>query len=164
MPKVEPRQLNIVFLDFDGVLVTEKSAFRRLSTGIVSDPDAITALNYLIAETDAYLVITSAWRLEYTASELSGLLQSWGVRSRILGITPCGSNRSVEIQVWLDEYRGPDPIGAFVILDDMTDMGNLSSRLIATDFEIGLTMTHARRACELLNRPIAYARPNAGSL
>jgi histidinol phosphatase-like enzyme len=148
--KVEPRRLNIIFLDFDGVLVTESSSFLRSSTGAVSVPDAIGALNYLIAETDAYLVITSTWRLEYTAQQLSELLQSWGVRSHVLGITPCGSKRSDEIQVWLDEYKGSDAIGVFVILDDMTDMGNLSSRLITTDSQIGLTMSHARRACELL--------------
>lgn len=155
MPKVEPRRLNIIFLDFDGVLVTESSSFLRSITGTVSVPDAIEALNYLIAETDASLIITSTWRLEYTAPELSDLLQSWGVQSDILGITPCGSKRSDEIQVWLDEYRGSDPIGVFVILDDMTDMGHLSSRLIATDSEIGLTMSHARRACELMKDRLA---------
>jgi hypothetical protein len=147
--------VRVIFLDFDGVLVTENSSFLRSSTGAVSVPDAIEALNYLIAETDAYLVITSTWRLEYSAQELSEVLQSWGVQARILGITPCCSKRSDEIQVWLDEYRGSDAIGEFVILDDMTDMGHLSSRLIATDFEIGLTMSHARRACELLKDRLA---------
>ena len=35
------------------------------------------------------------------------------------------------------------PVDAFVILDDLTDMGKLSSRLISTEFETGLTMVHA---------------------
>ena len=142
--------LYIVFLDFDGVLVTENSVFRRSVTGIVSDPNAIAALNYLLAETGAHLVITSTWRLDYTADELLELLLSWGVQSPMAGITPCGSTRTAEIQIWLNEYNDPDSIRSFVILDDIKDMGHFSSRLITTAFETGLTMSDAIRACELL--------------
>jgi hypothetical protein len=145
-----PRVLKIVFLDFDGVLVTPASSFRRSRTGTVADPDAVQALNYLIAETGARLVITSTWRLEYSLSELLELLRSWRVQADILGVSPSGASRGDEIQEWLDKFSGPAPVDAFVILDDLTEMGKLSSRLISTEFETGLTMDHARQALEFL--------------
>jgi hypothetical protein len=140
----------IVFLDFDGVLVTPTSSFLRSRTGTVADPDAVHALNHLVAETGAFVVITSTWRLEYSPTELSDLLRSWKVQAEILGVTQSGSSRGDEIRQWLDNFSGPAPIDAFVILDDLTDMGKLSSHLISTEFETGLTMEHVRRALELL--------------
>ena len=142
--------LKVIFLDFDGVLVTPTSSFRRSRTGIVADPDAVQALNYLVAQTGARLVITSTWRLEYSSSELWELLRAWRVQAEILGVSPTGSSRGDEIQKWLDQFNGPAAIDAFVILDDLTDMGELSSRLVSTEFKTGLTMGHARQALEFL--------------
>ena len=146
----EGRSQKVVFLDFDGVLVTEASSYRRSVTGTVADPDAVNALNYLVAETGALLVVTSTWRLEYSLGELSELLRSWRVQADILGATPSGFTRGDEIQQWLDQFGGPAGVDSFVILDDLTDMGKLSSRLINIEFETGLTMDHARQAVEFL--------------
>ena len=142
--------LRVIFLDFDGVLVTPASSFRRTGTGIVADPAAVDALNYLISETGARLVITSTWRLEYSLGELSELLHSWKVQAEIIGIAPSGSSRGDEIQEWLDNCGESTPIDTFVILDDLTYMGKLSPRLVSTEFESGLTMDDARRALEFL--------------
>ena len=60
---------------------------------------------------------------EYTADELSDLLVSWGVQARMIGVTPYGLSRSDEIHAWLNKAGRPDLVEAFVILDDMTDMG-----------------------------------------
>ncbi len=152
--------LKVIFLDFDGVLVTPSSSFRRSITGSVVDPDAVCALNYLIAETGACLVITSTWRLEYSLGELTELLRTWRVQAEILGVSPSGVSRGDEIQDWLDGFSGDGPVEAFVILDDLTDMGKLSSRLISTEFEIGLTMGHALQALEFL-RPIDERRSSS---
>jgi hypothetical protein len=145
--------LKVIFLDFDGVLVTPTSSFRRSRTGIAADPDAVHALNYLVAESGASLVITSTWRLEYSLAELSDLLRSWQIHADIIGVTGVTQSRSSrgdEIQQWLDNFSGPAPIASFVILDDLTDMGKLSSRLISTEFETGLTMDLVRQALEVL--------------
>ena len=72
----------------------------------VADPDAVCALNYLIAETGACLVITSTWRLEYSLGELTELLRSWRVQAEILGVSPSGVSRGEEIQDWLDGFSG----------------------------------------------------------
>jgi hypothetical protein len=142
--------INIIFLDFDGVLVTTASAFRRRDAREVADRDAVEALNYLLGETGARLVVISQWRLDYSEEELRGLLEAWGVQAEMLGVTPSAETRSEEIQMWLDEYRGDSPIGSFVILDDMTDMGHLAHRLVNTEFETGLTIGHAREALGLM--------------
>ena len=75
--------VSVIFLDFDGVLVTPASALRRSTSGGVSDPDAVKALNVLVAETGALLVITSTWRLEYSPEELAELLKSWDVQASV---------------------------------------------------------------------------------
>jgi len=143
--------IKIVFLDFDGVIITPESSFRRIGPLEAAHPKAIEALNYLLSETGARLVISSTWREDYSVEELRKLLKGWGVAAEILGTTPLLDQRSEEIQSWLDECSLP--IGAFVILDDMTDMGHLASRLINTDFETGLTMSHAVAARDLLIAP-----------
>jgi hypothetical protein len=143
--------MKVIFLDFDGVLITPKSAYLRARTGLVCAPDAIDALNRLIDRSDAGIVVTSAWRLDYSAEELIELLKSWGCRGQVLGISPRGLTRAEEIQAWIEGQS--ESIQAFVILDDMSDMGHLTAKLIATDFEIGLTHDHARRALGLLQSP-----------
>lgn len=135
-----------IFLDIDGVLVTPASSFQRSRTGAVCEPSAIQALNYLIAETGASVVITSTWRLDYTSEELREILLSWGLRAEIAGFAPQGSRRSEEIQSWL----GANGVSTFVILDDQADMGDLTAYLVQTDFEKGLTIDDARKACTLL--------------
>jgi hypothetical protein len=141
---------SIIFLDIDGVLVTPASMMRRNIAGNSSVPDSVHALNHLLVETGALLVVTSTWRLEYSLDELSDLFQAWGIQAGIQGITPSASSRSEEIHAWLDEFSRFTPVDAFVILDDMEDMGDLSSHLICTESKVGLTMRHAEQARDLL--------------
>jgi hypothetical protein len=149
----EACSLRIIFLDFDGVLVTAASAFRRSGTSSVADPKAVEALNWLVAQTGARLVVTSSWRLDYSADEIRALLRSWGVEGNVLGITGVAhspGSRGKEIQAWLDEHRLAGPIASFVILDDEPDMGTLSSRLIRTEIGTGLTRGQATMAQTIL--------------
>jgi phosphoglycolate phosphatase-like HAD superfamily hydrolase len=136
--------MKIVFLDFDGVLITPKSAYRRTCSA-----EAIAALNHLIEAAGAAVVVTSTWRLEYSEAELTELLRSWGMRGQVLGVSPEGRSRAEEIQAWMDGQA--QPVSDFVILDDMSDMGHLTSRLIVTEFETGLTHEQARQALELFD-------------
>lgn len=145
--------LRVIFLDFDGVLITPTSSFRRSHAGSVADPDAVRALNYLVAQTGASLVITSTWRLDYSLSELINLLRFWNVQANILGITRSAPCRADEIRQWLDSFSESASVETFVILDDLTEMGALSSHLVSTEFETGLTMDYVRRALEVLIPP-----------
>lgn len=144
--------VRIVFLDFDGVLITEVSAFRRDGPGHGCEKGAIDALNHLVAETSARVVVSSTWRLEYSLVELREMLESWGVQAEIIGVTPEAESRHEEIRAWLDDNVMTAPVKSFVILDDLAEMGPLESRLIQTDAQIGLSMQDAKKACELLAR------------
>jgi len=152
----------IIFLDFDGVLVNRKSWYVRSGLQATADPTCVVALNRIIQATGAAIVVSSSWRIGTTAAEIRRTLRSWGVIGPVLGCTPSGlrmpdgrlyiSNpRGLEIQKWLDEHSARFNIDRVVILDDESwDFGKLASRLVKSEFEIGLTEDLADRAIALL--------------
>lgn len=143
--------MQVVFLDFDGVIINRRSLMERRPLSQKADPDCVTALNHITDQTGAAIVVSSAWRLDYTVSELGDLLKAWGVTGSVAGKTPqLGGNtvRGDEIADWM-KAQSVHLINV-VILDDDADMGWLSPRLIRTEFKPGLTMAEANRAINLL--------------
>ena len=63
---------NIMFLDFDGVLVTDRGQKYHLETngtlrddhGALFDPECVVCLKEIIDATDADIVISSTWKME----------------------------------------------------------------------------------------------------
>lgn len=109
----------------------------------------VAELARILLETGASVVVSSAWRhggYLNQGSRLHDELAEKGedgalVLSRIIGITPDlwrepGNIRGNEIQRWIDEH---EYTGAFVIVDDDSDMGHLAPYLVQTSFETGLT-------------------------
>lgn len=159
--------MKIIFLDFDGCI---RCAGSYLLPSYVAGqgkpapahPDCVAALNFIIAETGARIVVSSVWRVG-GVGKMRDVLAEWGVRGECLGVTPDLSRRGatpgehvargVEIQRWLDAQSGRGAVESFVILDDDDDMLHLAPRLVRTEFELGLTMEHARRAVRLLQEP-----------
>jgi len=155
--------MKIIFLDIDGVVVNRRSLteLRNLPRGMEGRPsvpyavakECIEPLNAIFdAHPDARLVISSTWRLDNDLKRLTRIFDAWGIRIPLL--TPtwktprlAGDPRGKEIQAWIDEHGEPE---SFVILDDDPDIEHLSHRLILTKFEVGLTMTDAARAIEML--------------
>lgn len=166
----------IIFLDIDGVMNShttmeeyEKQGKERIWFHIPG-PSQIAALQYIIDQTGANIVISSTWR-----SQNGGLLL-WTCYLAVLGLkngfvidkTPkLWKKRGYEIQKWLDTYKStleeknqlraenPRPeIKSFVILDDDTDMVHLLPRLVKTSYHDGLTMEDAKRAVEILNKEL----------
>lgn len=136
----------IIFLDFDGVIVTRRMNYRE------GDPKAISALNYIIKETDARIVVSSTWRFDGLV-QCRANLESWGMDGSVIGVTTFLTNtaqRGDEIQDWLDNNSH----GPFVILDDDNDMGDLSDFLVQTNILHGLTIFDARKAINLIRRQI----------
>lgn len=108
--------MKILFLDFDGVIVTHRQTrARRLSPEMTheerlrqwADPVAVEQLNRVIYETGAALVVSSTWRkvkaeptssasgayaefVQETASldYVIRVLRIWGVKGLIVGVTP----------------------------------------------------------------------------
>lgn len=56
--------------------------------------------------------------------------------------------RGDEIADWLIDH--PE-VTKFVVLDDNSDMEAVKNNFILTDFELGLTVEHAKAAIKLLN-------------
>jgi hypothetical protein len=148
--------MKIIFLDFDGVLVTPRT-YRLQSAGQASpEPRCIAALNRITRATGARIVVTSAWRSGRTIRELARLLKAWGVEGKVFSKTARlvgdnrrwrGSDRQREIILWLLGRN----IESYVILDDDPQMGRLARRHVRTAFDTGLTEADANSAIAILN-------------
>lgn len=141
----------VLFLDFDGVLVNKRSLTERRPRLQRADPDCVAALNHITNTTGAVIVVSSSWRLDFDLDELTELFTAWGVTGRLDGTTPIlgrGTVRGDEIANWL-AARQVSPAD-IVILDDEADLSWLSTRLIRTESDAGLTKTDAERAIEML--------------
>ena len=126
--------MNIIFLDIDGVLnsVSSMVAYHHLlgpSKTIYSetdrlDPVAIGLLKYLVDAADAKIVVSSTWRLNYSATELIAVFAKHGWEHMpIIGSTGrggIGTVRGDEIKDWLDDVGGE--VTNYVIIDDDSDM------------------------------------------
>lgn len=118
----------IIFLDIDGVLVTDMTLAIRAAQEKTANPACVAALNHLIHESGADIVVSSAWRF-CGLSEMRLILHHWGVIGNVIGITPdlasqsiwegglyVGACRGNEILKWMADHFTPE---GFVILDDM---------------------------------------------
>lgn len=136
--------MRVIFLDFDGVIVTAHTRYHR------GDPWCIFWLNDLIKKTEAKIVVSSMWRTGRTVEELRALLKKWGVKAEVIDRTPflSGSTvRGAEIAHWLNSRSD---VESFVILDDDADMAELMPRLVRTDVHHGMDGDDAKKAVEML--------------
>lgn len=138
----------IIFLDVDGVL----TSFIELDRD--HDPACVAALNRLTEMSGAEIVVSSSLRRE-GLRRMQRRLRSWGVRARVVSITPFLSEdedddieRGDEVAGWLHDH--PE-VGSFVILDDGDDMGALMPFLVLVDPVFGLTSSDAQVALRILN-------------
>jgi FMN phosphatase YigB (HAD superfamily) len=154
------KKQKIIFLDIDGVLVNHESLRRRKSpTYARASPACVSALNHILEQTGAVIVVTSTWRA-HGFNKLNRIFEEeWHIKKSIFGFTPdltqkrgilfTGVERGEEIQKWLDENQ--NIVGTFVILDDDNDMKHLLPHLVRTTGRTGLLFTDAYRAVEMLN-------------
>ena len=142
----------LVFLDFDGVLNCDLSVC-QLGTRYKFWPASIKALNEILAQSGARVVISSTWREHWTLSENAASLEGVGLLpGRVVGKTSVsGGERGTEIDSWLKS--APYPVASFVILDDKDDMAIHRQRLVRVDPKVGLGMKEAQQAIALLAVP-----------
>lgn len=169
----------IIFLDFDGVLNTEKYYCELKSNGLPSDdkygqlfdPEAVANLRKIIDATDACIVVSSSWRY----MGLNVLQRMWYDRDlpgRIVDITPlhllddklrdtdlnqvdvlslCRGN---EIKWYFDEVLDANSNSRrFVIFDDLKDvLPELQDHFVRIDPVVGITEGDVEWAIEFINR------------
>ena len=163
----------IIFLDFDGVLnsgdnsriitflmMDNPELMQEYYAGIQFDERCVRWLQWIIKETDAKLVISSSWRLQYELQELQAIWKALELPGEIIGYTPFETGLSMlgehevsrdfergrEIQAWIDEHK-PDK---YCILDDGFYMLH-NQVFVQTDPEFGLTYDTAKLAVDYLN-------------
>lgn len=155
--------MRIIFLDFDGPIIPLMSHQNKRGILEKAWPPCVAALNRITNETGAKIVVSSTWRAD-GITKTRGWLKQWGVKAKVIGITPhlreksngslicIQKPRGLEIAKWMEDYER-EPIESFVILDDDKDMEHLMPFLIHTPFEVGLTEADADKAIQMLDNP-----------
>lgn len=171
---------NLIFLDFDGVLNSERSniAYQTHEHGSIGwDPDgldeiAVRLVRRLAEESGASVVISSTWRQLFPLEQLGKFLAKKGWPScPIIGQTPSFRHRGLydsysssfrgnEIGSFLNDFvqKGKE-VGTWVILDDSTDfhygetsMGGFYSKqpVVNTDIREGFNLRNFYDALKIL--------------
>ena len=161
------KKVNIIFLDFDGVLNSEQSHVyyhRHVKSTSIFDthfcPIAMSNLNYIFENVkNTKIVISSSWRKGSNLNKLKKLLSDNGFLfpELIIDVTPAFDSgyRADEIIEWLDNY-GPKKINKVFILDDDRDMYGIMENLIQIDSSIGLTIKDAKYIVGILSDGYTY--------
>lgn len=166
--------MKVLFLDFDGVLNSEKWFMDhqeeiRATSGLLwrhkseLDPACCACVEKIIEDTQCSIVVSSSWRIGMSVRELRACLIEAGfprIADAIIDRTPVFSEidheidgrraiRGDEIKAWLDKH--PE-VTKFVVLDDGDDM-LIEQPLVQTSWAVGITAAHVHRAREILNGP-----------
>ncbi len=151
--------MKVIFLDFDGVLNSERFVRSWDQHGVPIDPSRITVLKRIVAATDAKIVLSTSWR-SYWAPEaeccdavgigINTLFREYGLE--IFDRTPdLHRSRELEIAAWLADHPQTEN---YVVLDDdfLDGTGFLKGHFIKTSrFKNGLEEADSDRAIEILN-------------
>jgi hypothetical protein len=167
--KEKTNKMKVIFLDFDGVICTSDSIIdartfakvnkdgdRNLYHEKMIDPKLVENLNKVIDETQAFVVISSAWRNSDSLDTLKMYLENNGFCGIVIGRTPVWKEykedigiktindlqmfweheRGNEINLWLSENKNVD---SYIIIDDeLSDIEPLhEGRFIHTSLESG---------------------------
>ncbi len=158
--------MRVLFLDFDGVLNSDRYAKERdwRTQGNI-DETRLPLLRRIIDETGAVIVLSTSWREHWDPDPslcapgwqpTGELFARYGIE--ILDRTPKyggGYDRDLEIRAWLTAHG--DDVESFAILDyQRFGWGDLEERLVQTDMKVGrgLMERHAEKAIELLLTPL----------
>lgn len=153
--------MNIIFLDFDGVLDTASYDMYLVLNGFpecdekgrpVFDPKCIENLKRIIDVTAADIVVTSDWKYIDTYEDL---LEMWLHRDMpgfMTDLTPnCSKHRGDEIAQWLDECNVNCN---YVIIDDLNSENfnqEQLDRLVTVNPNHGLDEVATIKAISIIN-------------
>ena len=153
----------VIFLDFDGVLVTERYQIQLLDDGVQLhveeygarfDPVCVENLRRIIDSNDADIIIPSTWKMRLG---LEGLQKMWDARrlpGKVIGVTPNIDpiHRGNEIDAWLDANPGAV---RYAIIDDCPFQEFFREEqlpfLFKVDERTGLDEETAKKVIEHLN-------------
>lgn len=156
--------MNIIFLDFDGVITTYESRW-------CIDIGKVELIEEIVSKTDSKIVVTSSWKVgsldvehfkqkltvekAFKTGNVLNYPQFKKFLEHIYDITDCkGSWRGDEIQRWLDSHE--EEIDNYVILDDDSDFTEEQLfNFVQTDTYEGITPREVKLCvARLTNTPI----------
>lgn len=149
--------MKVIFLDFDGVLNSEKYIKASNKYGVVIDPSRMVLLKKIVENTNAEIVLSTSWREHWdkdtancnqTGIEINEIFGEYGLE--IFDKTPkLNLKREDEIKAWLNENK----VENFIVLDDAFLSSNfLDGHFIKTsNYFNGLDETDVEKAIEILN-------------
>lgn len=154
--------MKIVFLDFDGVICTEKTydderiraGFGERDYPALIDPALVANVQELCDRTGAKVVLSTAWRtIPYTAPHIRDWLREKGLTAEIIGETEemFRGNRATEIRRWIASNETEDM--KYVVLDDDHTCVVFNERWVESEFYgrgAGFTREHLEQAVRVL--------------
>lgn len=154
--------MNVIFLDFDGVMDTayydhvlgKEGRPSNDEFGAVFDPNCVRNLKEIIDKTGAEIVVTSSWKSLMTYRDMLNMWEKRGLPGYVIDVAPSSSEcrrRGDEIDAWLKECKDECQ---YVILDDI-DESNFNEHqlpwLIVVNPYHGLDKEAAERVIRMLN-------------
>lgn len=159
--------MKIIFLDIDGVLnnadyYKNKDLRTHHKEQSHFDPKNVSALNKIISETNAKVVLSSAWRLIKSVDETNQLFNEIGVKAKVISATESLhykdtfklAPRGLEILKWIkDNHRLlENGLENYVIIDDEDDILDIQEgHFLQVDDKVGLTESNANEIIDFLN-------------
>ena len=116
--------MKIIFLDFDGVLNSDRYVRDCGNYGVALDGEKMKLLKKIVDSTGARIVLTTSWKehwdkdeskCDYSGKTINSIFARYGLE--IYDKTPViKPDREDEIRKWLEEHPETEN---FVVLDDM---------------------------------------------
>lgn len=131
--------MKVIFLDIDGVMVTEKSVRGYHDTERFL-PSAVENLDDIVRRTGAKIVITNTWRIGNDVSNIQRIFKRNGMRNSrsIIGTTARLSDynvaKSKEINKWISDSKDID---GYVVIDD-TPINDLAANQVLVNSVDGI--------------------------
>lgn len=157
--------MNIIFLDIDGVLNTERYIVYQVDNKITNgydaqfnfDPKAMSNLREIVTKSNAKIVISSTWRMnrDYKNDQYWNAIfdnfSKYHIPAEIIDSTPIlHTERGNEIKKWLQDNKNLN-IENFVILDDDSDMCEFTkTNLAKCSWKDGLSESAKIKALQIL--------------
>lgn len=163
--------MKVLFLDVDGVLNVMSDSYRTFMKpeGHHIEYHLVDRLNYIIAKTDAKVVISSSWKSDMDDLEFQLKQEGFRYWDRVIGRTPFSGEmrrvsskqsgyRGFQIMQWLRDYPYVMDIEQYVVLEDeISDVcGEKCSEIpfenvVAVDMNEGLSHYDTMEAIMFLN-------------
>lgn len=144
----------ILYLDFDGVLVTDRQ--RQDNHRDFLCPDKVRLVRDLCDRTNARVVISSTWRV---SSSCRDALAKAGLPNTYLftdWATPIDVDDDADLSargLEIDAHAKMNGIDHYIILDDMPVLASQRHKHIQTDVSVGITQTQIDHAFDLITNP-----------